>query len=93
MISKSALENVHFEGQFGDYEDKNKEELLNICELKNLLIVQIVQYKNSQVSFESINIDNLRLNDKPLNVASNDNTRILWVGPKTGFWYLIKGFD
>ena len=24
MISKSALENVHFEGQFGDYENKNK---------------------------------------------------------------------
>ena len=88
MISKSALENVHFEGQFGDYEDKNKEELLNICELKNLLIVQIVQYKNSQVSFESINIDNLRLNDKPLNVASNDNTRILWVGPKN--WLLVS---
>ena len=88
MISKSALENVHFEGQFGDYENKNKEELLNICELKNLLIVQIVQYKNSQVSFETINIDNLRLNDKPLNVASNDNTRILWVGPKN--WLLVS---
>ena len=88
MISRSALQAVHLKGQFGDYENKNKKELLNIYEVKNLLIVQIVQFKNSSVSFENIDIDNLRLNNKPLNVVSNDDTRILWAGPKN--WLLVS---
>ena len=50
----SALANVHTTGQYGDYEDKNENNLLKISEVKNLLIVQIVQYKNSSVSVESI---------------------------------------
>ena len=49
----SALANVHSFGQFGDFEGKNENELLKISEIKNLLIVQIVQYKNSNVSIES----------------------------------------
>ena len=47
MSSISALVNVHTKGQFGDYKDKNENNLLKISEIKNLLIVQIVQYKNS----------------------------------------------
>ena len=50
----SALANVHATGKFGDYESKNENHLLKIYEIKNLLIVQIVQYKNSTVLFESI---------------------------------------
>ena len=76
MSSISALANVHFIGQFGDCENKKDKELLKISEIKNLLIVQIVQYKNSTLSHESTTIDNLQLNNTPLNVASNDNTRI-----------------
>tara|TARA_B100001059_G_scaffold72967_1_gene70314 strand:+ start:85 stop:672 length:588 start_codon:yes stop_codon:yes gene_type:complete len=88
MSSISALENVHSKGQFGDYEGKNESNLLKISELKNLLIVQIVQYKNSKVSIESINIDGLKFKDEPLRVVSNDNTRVLWNGPKN--WLLVS---
>ena len=84
----SALANVHLTGQFGDYEGKNENNLLKISEIKNLLIVQIVQYKNSTVSIESIDIDGLKLKDVSLNVSNNNDTRILWNGPKN--WLLIS---
>jgi sarcosine oxidase subunit gamma len=82
----SALANIHSKGQFGDYEGKKN--ILKISEIKNLLIVQIVQYKNSSVSFENINIDGLKLKDMALSVVSNNDTRILWNGPKN--WLLIS---
>tara|TARA_Y100001970_G_scaffold274145_1_gene373438 strand:- start:2310 stop:2897 length:588 start_codon:yes stop_codon:yes gene_type:complete len=84
----SALANVHSTGQFGDHEDKNENNLLKISEIKNLLIVQIVQYKNSQILIENVNIDSLKLKDEPLNVVNNNDTRILWNGPKN--WLLIS---
>ena len=82
----SALANVHSSGKFGDHEGKNN--LLKISEIKNLLIVQIVHYKSSKISFENINIDGLKLKDEPLNVISNKDTRILWNGPKN--WLLVS---
>ena len=88
MSSISALANVHVVGQFGDHEGKDEINLLKISEIKNLLIVQIVQYKNSTVSIESIDFDGLRLKDESLHVVNNSDTRILWNGPKN--WLLVS---
>ena len=88
MTSISALENVYKKGLFGDYEDKNENKLIKIKERKNLLIVQIVQYKNSFSSTKDIKIDGLNLNDEVLKISSNSYTRILWSGPKN--WLLVS---
>ena len=88
MSSTSALAKVHSKGKFGDHEGKNENDLLKISEIKDLLIVQIVQYKTSIVSLENIDIDNLKLKNIPLSVVSNKDTRILWNGPTN--WLLIS---
>ena len=88
MTSISALENVHMKGLFGDYEDKNEKDLLKISENRDLLIVQIVQYKNSSTSIDSLKIDNLNLKNESLNVSNNNDTRILWNGPNN--WLLVS---
>ena len=88
MTKISALESVHIKGLFGDHEGKNEKNLLRLSENKNLLIIQIVKYKNSTVSIESITIDDLNLENKILNVSSNNDTRILWNGPNC--WLLVS---
>ena len=88
MTSISALENIHNKGLFGDHEGKNETELLKIFERKNLLIVQIVQFKNSSSSIKEINIDGLNFVDEAQKVSSNNDTRILWCGPKN--WLLTS---
>jgi len=84
----SGLANVHSKGKFGDYEGKNENNLLKISEIKNLLIVQIVQYKNSTVSIDNIDIGGLKFKDEPLRVVNNNDTRILWNGPKN--WLFVS---
>ena len=87
MKSISALENIHQKGQFGDCEGKYEKNLIKISEIKNFYITQIVQHKNSNVLCEEIKIDNLNLISKPLSVENNENTRILWNGPRN--WLVI----
>ena len=88
MTSISALENVFTKGLFGDHEDKNENQLIKIQERKNLLIVQIVQYKNSSTLIKDINIDGVNLTNEALKVSCNNDTRILWSGPKN--WLLVS---
>jgi len=88
MTPVSALDNIHIKGLFGDHEDKNEKDLLKISENKNLLIIQIVQYKDSLFSIANLKIDDLSLKNEALNVSNNHNTRILWNGPNT--WLLVS---
>ncbi len=88
MSSISALANIHSLGKFGDQNGKKENDLIKISEIKNLLIVQIVQYKSSTISLDKINIDGLSFVNEPLKVICNDNTRILWNSPKN--WFLIS---
>ena len=88
MTVISALQNVHIEGSFGNFENKSENELLKIKELKNLLIVQIVQYKNSSIKIDDINCNNLKFVNQAQKVVSNENIRVLWNSPNN--WLLVS---
>ena len=88
MTSLSVLENIHKKGLFGNHESKEQKDLIKISEINNLLIVQIVQYKKSNVSLKEVTIDGLNLSNESLRVISNNSTRILWNGPNN--WLLIS---
>ena len=88
MTSISPLENVLKKGLYGDHEDKSEDKLTKVKEIKNLLIVQIVQYKNSSSQVKETSIDGLSLPHEALKVNSNNDSRILWCGPKN--WLLVS---
>ena len=88
MTVISALQNVHIEGSFGNFENKSENELLKIKELKNLLIVQIVQYKNSSIKIDDIIFNNLKFVNQAQKVVSNENIRVLWNSPNN--WLLVS---
>ena len=88
MTAITPLESIHKKGLFGDHHKKNENDLLNISEVKDLTIVQIVQYKRSKVQLRSIQIDGLEFSLQSLKVSSNKETRILWSAPST--WLVIS---
>ena len=88
MTAISPLQSIHKKGLFGDHHKKNERDLLNISEVKDLTIVQIVQYKRSKVQLNSIQIDGLEFSLQSPKVSSNKETRILWSAPST--WLVIS---
>ena len=88
MTAVSPLQSIHKKGLFGDHHKKNERDLLNISEVKDLTVVQIVQYKRSKVQLNSIQIDNLEFPLQNSKVSSNKETRILWNAPNT--WLVIS---
>ena len=88
MTAITPLESIHKKGLFGNHHKKKEHDLLNISEVKDLTIVQIVQYKRSKVQLSSIQIDGLEFSLQSPKVSSNKETRILWSAPNT--WLVIS---
>ena len=88
MTAVTPLEFIHRKGIFGDHYKKNEKDLLQISEVKNLAIIQIVQYKRSKIQLSTIQIEGLGFPMENSKVESNKETRILWSAPKT--WFIIS---
>ncbi len=88
MTAITPLESIHKKGLFGDHHKKNEIDLLQISEVKDLSVIQVVQYKRSKIQLNTIQIDDLELPIKNSKVTSNKKTRILWNAPKT--WLIIS---
>ena len=88
MTAITPLESIHKKGLFGDHHKKNENDLLKISEEKNLMIIQIVQYKSSQIQLNNTQIDGLGFSLQSSKVSSNKETRILWTAPST--WLIIS---
>ena len=88
MTAISPLQSIHKKGLFGAHHKKNERDLLNVSEVKDLTIVQIVQYKKSKVQLNNVQIDGLEFSLQNSTVSSNKETRILWSAPNT--WLVIS---
>ena len=88
MTAVSPLQSIHKKGPFGDHHKKNERDLLNISEVKELTIIQVVQYKRSKIQLNNIQIDGLGFSLQSSKVSSNKETRILWTAPAT--WLVIS---
>ena len=88
MTAVTSLEHIHKKGRFGNYHKKDGKNLLQISEIKNLKIIQLVQYKKSKIEPSAIKIEDLDLPLESLKVTTNKETRILWNAPRT--WLIIS---
>ena len=88
MTAITPLEFIHKKGIFGNHHKKNESDLIRISEVKNLMIIQVVQYKRSKINIGDIKIDSLEIPEKNSSVNSNKDTRILWSAPRS--WLILS---
>ena len=88
-VTVTSLEHIHKKGRFGNYHKKDVKNLLQISEVKNLKIIQLVQYKKSKIQPSTIKIGDLDLPLESPKVTTNKETRILWNAPRA--WLIISG--
>ena len=84
----SPLSEIHKLGLYGDYDGKNQEDLIKISEFTNLSVFQVVQLNEYKNNSQNLNISGLKFPTNPLSVVSNNETRILWQGPKN--WLILS---
>ena len=87
MTAITPLEFIHKKGIFGDHQKKNESDLLKISEVKNLSIIQIVQYKKSKININELKIEELEIPTQNSKINSNKETRILCSAPRT--WLIL----
>ena len=88
VTTVTSLEHIHKKGRFGNYHKKDQKNLLQISEVKNLTIIQLVQYKKSKIQPNTIKIEDLDLPLENLKVTANKEIRILWNAPRA--WLVIS---
>ncbi len=88
MTAITPLEFIHKKGIFGNHHKKDQNELLKFSEIKNLSIIQLVQYKKSKINLKEVKIDGLEIPLQNSKVTANSTTRILWNAPRT--WLIIS---
>ena len=84
----SPLSEIHKLGLYGDYDGKNQEDLIKISEVTNLSVFQVVQLNEDKNNSQNLNISGLKFPTNPLSLVSNNETRILWQGPKN--WLILS---
>ena len=89
MTYISPLNFVHKTGKFGDYSEKNDNDILKVSEVSKLTIFQIARYRNSKFDISKIKVDSLNL-PSTLKSSSNSDTRILWLGPENWLVFSSK---
>ena len=89
MTYISPLNFVHKTGKFGDYSEKNDNDILKVSEVCKLTIFQIARYRNSEFNISEIKVDSLNL-PSTLKSSSNSDTRILWLGPENWLVFSSK---
>ena len=88
MTAITPLEFIHKKGIFGDHQKINESDLFKISEVKNLTIIQVVQYKKSKININDIKIGGLEIPTQNSKVNSNKEIRILWNAPRT--WLILS---
>ncbi len=92
MNNISSLNNVYKKGLFGDYQNKNENDLIKIKEIKNINLFQVVKYKISKEDISNYKIDEISFS-KSLKTESNSVTRIIWIGPDNWFIFSSKNLS
>ncbi len=87
MTSNSPLNKIHQLGQYGNFENKSVTKIIKIKEIKSIFIYQLVKFKNSKKEDHELVINNLGF-PSALEVKSNKEMRILWMGPNN--WLIFS---